>query len=172
MVRTLTFATVLGLAVATGSAQAAGGPTATAVLKTQDGSSAGTVTLSPLPEGSLVEADLTGLPAGSHAFHVHETGDCSGDFKAAGGHYAPDGNDHGLRRAGGPHAGDFPNIHVPEDGTLTVDYVNDRLALDEHLFDDDGAAIVIHAGADDYKSQPAGDAGSRIACGVIEPQDG
>lgn len=146
--------------------------TATARLATPDGGEAGTVQLTTLPTGTLVQADLRGLPAGPHAFHVHETGSCEGDFKSAGGHFAPEDNAHGFRNAGGPHTGDFPNIHVPEGGTLTVEYFNDRLVLAERLFDDDGAAIVIHQKADDYDSQPAGDAGDRIACGVIEKTGG
>jgi superoxide dismutase, Cu-Zn family len=145
---------------------------ATASLKDQQGQDVGTVELRQTPTGVHIIANLTNLPAGEHGFHIHETGTCEGDFTSAGGHYNPGGAEHGYHSEGGPHAGDLPNIHVPESGELTVEYVNDRVSLEEGaegtLFDDDGSAIVIHANPDDYQSQPAGDAGPRIACGVIE----
>lgn len=140
---------------------------AVATLKDRDGNTVGTVSLRETPKGVLLTADLDGLPEGTHAFHVHETGTCEGDFKSAGGHFAPDGKAHGFLSADGPHAGDFPNIEVPASRSLTVSYYSDRLSLGDALFDDDGAAIVVHQGADDYTSQPAGDAGERIACGVL-----
>lgn len=143
---------------------------ATAALKTAEGADVGSVTLTELPSGVLLEVDLTGLPAGAHGFHIHQTGSCSPDFGAAGGHFAGGDKQHGLKVEGGPHAGDMPNIHVPESGALSVEVVNTAISFhdgDGALFDDDGSAIVIHKGADDYESQPSGDAGSRLACGVI-----
>lgn len=143
---------------------------ATAALKNADGGEVGLVTLTELPTGVLLEVNLTGLPAGAHGFHIHQTGSCSPDFGAAGGHFAGGDNQHGLKVQGGPHAGDMPNIHVPESGTLSIEILNTAISLHDGagaLFDDDGSAIVIHAGSDDYESQPAGDAGSRLACGVI-----
>jgi Cu-Zn family superoxide dismutase len=145
---------------------------ATANLQNQEGQDVGTVELRQTPNGVHLIANLTNLPAGEHGFHIHETGQCEGDFTSAGGHYNPDGSEHGYNVEGGPHAGDMPNIHVPEGGALTVEYVNERVSLEEGaegaLSDEDGSAIVIHANADDYESQPSGDAGDRIACGVIE----
>ena len=145
---------------------------ATASLKNREGEDVGTVELHQTPNGVHLIANLTGLEAGEHGFHIHETGQCEGDFTSAGGHYNPDGSEHGFMVEGGPHAGDFPNIHVPEGGELTIEHVNDRVSLEEGaegaLRDDDGSAIIIHANADDYESQPSGDAGDRIACGVIE----
>lgn len=145
---------------------------ASAALKDADGNSVGTVQLMETPNGVLLSAKLSGLPAGKHAFHIHETGKCEPPFTSAGGHYNPTGAKHGFEVKGGPHAGDMPNITIPESGSLAFDTVDPRVTLAKGkkttLFDDDGSAIVIHAGADDYKSQPSGDAGDRIACGVIK----
>lgn len=145
----------------------------TANLEGVDGADHGTVTLKDTPSGMVhVSAELTGLAPGTHGFHIHETGACDGadGFQSAGGHLAGD-MEHGVLAEGGPHPGDMPNIHVPDSGALTVEYFLSGVALeggDVSIMDDDGAAIMIHSGADDYESQPSGDAGDRIACGVIE----
>lgn len=133
-----------------------------------NGDAVGTVAFQPTPFGTLLHARLAFLPSGTHAFHVHETGECKPPFKSAGGHFNPHGDGHGLMDDDGRHAGDMPNIHVPASGVVDIEIFNDLLRLDEQLFDEDGAAIVIHEGPDDYKSNPAGAAGPRIACGVIE----
>jgi Cu-Zn family superoxide dismutase len=139
-----------------------------------DGEQLGTATLSDTPNGVLISTDVRNLPEGVHAFHIHETGECdpATGFKSAGGHYAPEGREHGFLPEGGPHAGDMANQAVEADGIMQTDVFNARVTLargePNTLFDDDGSALVIHAGADDYVSQPAGDAGSRIACAVIE----
>jgi Cu-Zn family superoxide dismutase len=146
--------------------------TASAALKGPDGADLGSVSFTETSGGVLITAELTGLPPGVHGFHLHETGACTPDFGAAGGHYNPTGAEHGFNVAGGPHAGDMPNIHVPDSGDLVIEVLNANVTLNEGeewtLFDDDGTALVIHAGADDYESQPSGDAGDRIACGVVE----
>jgi superoxide dismutase, Cu-Zn family len=147
--------------------------TAKATLKGADGADMGTVTLTEAAAGGvLLSAELTGLPPGPHGFHIHETGTCEPPFESAGGHYNPTGAEHGFLAVGGPHAGDMPNIHVPDSGALTVDVLNTLVSLEEGapetLFDDDGSAILVHADADDYQGQPSGHAGDRIACGVIE----
>lgn len=150
---------------------ASAGVAATASLKDADGKNVGTVTLAETPNGVFLDAELTDLPPGEHGFHVHATGKCDPDFGAAGGHLQGDSEVHGFIVADGPHAGDMPNIHVPESGSLRFEVFAPALSFETGsgaLFDGDGAAIVIHAGADDYASQPAGDAGNRIACGVIE----
>ena len=109
------------------------------------------------------------MPEGVHGVHLHETGDCSAsDFKSAGGHIRGDQN-HGILAEGGPHPGDMPNMTVGADGILKADVFLSTLDMDSMIMDDDGAAFIVHSGADDYTSQPAGDAGSRIACGVFEP---
>lgn len=144
---------------------------ASATLQNGDQGPAGSVALVQTPSGVLLTATLTDLPPGAHGFHIHETGSCEPDFSAAGGHFAPRDHAHGLEVIEGEHAGDMPNIHVGADGKLKIEILNPRISLasgeEGYLFDADGAAIVIHAGADDYTSQPSGDAGDRIACGVI-----
>lgn len=146
-------------------AQAAG--VAMAVLRAPDGADFGRVTLTETKAGLLVAADLHGVPEGPHGFHIHATGACAPDFGAAGGHFVGAGDAHGMMATATPHAGDLPNIHAPASGVVAVEALKPGLTLAD-LFDDDGAAIVVHAGADDYASQPSGDAGGRIACGVIE----
>jgi len=143
---------------------------ASAVLKDAQGTEVGKATLTTTPSGVLISLDLTAVPPGDHAFHIHTTGKCDPpDFKSAGGHFNPEEDKHGLMNPAGPHAGDMPNIHVPDNGKLKIELFNPLVHLGDGLLDDDGSAIVIHAGADDYKTDPAGDAGARIACGVITP---
>ncbi len=141
--------------------------TAKAVLQDPDGKEVGTITLTAVPSGVLLDADLTAVPEGTHAFHIHETGKCEApDFKSAGGHFNPEEDEHGLKNSAGPHAGDMPNIHVPENGKLHIEVLNQMVSL-PGLFTGDGTAIVLHEKGDDYVRDPAGDAGPRIACGVI-----
>jgi Cu-Zn family superoxide dismutase len=158
------FLTALGPVVAWAQAQA---PVAKAELHNSYGVAVGSVELREMHKGTLLHVRLDGLPAGAHALHVHATGQCEPPFDSAGGHYNPYGLEHGFSSAGGHHAGDLPNIHVPASGRLEIEVFSAFLLLDDQLFDDDGAAVVIHEGADDYASQPAGAAGPRIACGVI-----
>ena len=122
-----------------------------------------------------VGVQVTGMPPGSHGIHFHQTGQCEGSgttpFATAGGHFNPLGRAHGLDNPTGPHAGDAPNFTVNADGTGRASFTIDRVSLTEgstSLFDNDGSAIVIHAGADDQTSQPAGNSGARIACGVVK----
>jgi Cu-Zn family superoxide dismutase len=121
-----------------------------------------------------VDVQLTGLPPGPHGIHFHERGSCepagATAFGSAGAHYNPLGRQHGLDNASGPHAGDAPNFTVNADGDGRASFTTDRVSLTEgstSLFDADGAAIVIHAAADDQTSQPSGNSGARIACGVV-----
>ena len=163
----LAFLTAASLVLAASSASAA---TASAVLKDKDGKEVGKATLTDTPSGVLILLDLGAAPAGTQAFHIHETGKCEPpDFKSAGGHFNPDGTEHGILNPEGPHAGDMPNIHVPADGKLTIEVLNTLVSVDGEraLLDDDGSALMIHAAPDDYKTDPAGGAGHRIACGVI-----
>ncbi len=135
----------------------------------------GTVTMTETGSGTiLVTVAAEGVPAGAHGFHVHEVGACDlqTGFESAGGHLAV-GLDHGLAVEGGPHPGDFPNMFAQEDGVVQAEYFTRGFTLgtegQRRILDEDGSAVVLHAGADDYASQPAGDSGARIACGVLRP---
>ena len=145
--------------------------TAKAALKDQAGKDVGTVQLVETPHGVLLKLALKGAVPGEHAFHVHAVGKCEPPFTSAGGHFNPAGKKHGLAVAEGAHAGDMPNLHIPASGELMVEILNGGVTLAKgkpnSVFDTDGSAIVIHAGVDDYKSDPTGNAGDRIACGVI-----
>lgn len=145
--------------------------TARAELANADGMNVGTVTLTEAVggQGVVVDATLSDLPPGVHAIHVHAIGKCDPpDFKSAGGHYNPSNKEHGIENPKGMHAGDLPNFFVPESGDIHIQMFATLLRLDDKLFDEDGAAMVIHAEADDYRTDPSGDAGPRLACGVIK----
>lgn len=141
-------------------------------MKNGDGDSVGVATLSANDDSVKVKLNLQGLPPGDHAIHFHEKASCEApDFKSAGDHFNPDGKEHGLMNAKGAHAGDLPNISVAEDGTAELELEAEHAELsedDDGLLKDGGTALVIHEKADDGMSQPAGDAGDRIACGEIK----
>ena len=150
---------------------AAAGATAHATLKDAQGRTLGDATLREAANGVLIKVDLQNVPAGTHAFHIHTVGKCDPpDFMTAGGHFNPTMMKHGLLASGGPHAGDMPNVVVGADGKLSAEVLDTSVSLtsgQKSLFDTDGSALVLHATADDYTSDPAGNAGARIACGVI-----
>ena len=150
----------------------ASGQTAKASLLGADGKETGMATFTQTPSGVLLKVAVKGLPAGEHALHVHAVGKCEPPFTSAGGHFNPDNKKHGLMAADGHHAGDMPNLTIPQSGELTAEVLNASITLDKgkpnSVFDADGSALVIHAGKDDYKTDPTGDAGGRIACGVIQ----
>ena len=175
MNRLCPFALALGSITLTACSTVADLPTerlAAASMTRANGVPAGTVQL--LASGnhlSLVVA-VTGLPEGLHGFHLHAVGACNApDFSTAGGHLNPSGKDHGSLSPGGSHLGDLPNLDVGSSNiTLTtIDLDDDRTQVLSWLFDDDGTAVVIHADADDYMTNPSGNAGSRIACGILKP---
>jgi len=145
---------------------------AKADLWTAQGEQAGTATLKEVKNGVKIALAVSGLPAGVHAFHIHAVGKCEApDFKSAGGHFNPEGKKHGLKNPEGPHAGDMPNVTVGANGKGKATVVNTRVTLGEganSLFHEGGTAIVVHEKADDDVTDPAGNAGNRIACGVVE----
>lgn len=167
-------ALLLSAACATGGtgAESAAPTTARATLMNAAGQPVGTATLSQTATGVQVDLQAAGLPAGTHAFHLHETGRCDPpDFKSAGGHFNPTGKQHGFQVPGGPHIGDMRNVNVEPDGTVSAERTLDGATLrgndSTSLLRPGGTALVMHMKPDDYKSQPSGDAGDRIACGVV-----
>jgi Cu-Zn family superoxide dismutase len=162
-----------GLALApAGTAVAADAPgTAQARLLDASGKSVGAVEIRDTPNGVIVRARFTGLPPGDHAFHVHAVGKCEPPFESAGPHFNPKDHKHGFAVEGGWHAGDLPNVTVGADGSAVVEVLATGLSVssgESKLLDADGSALIVHEGVDDYTSQPSGDAGKRIACGVVE----
>lgn len=174
--------TVLSAAMIVGACATAGeamsqstheGAQATATLRDAARNQIGHVTLTETAgHGVLLDIRITGMQPGPYAIHIHETGACAPpSFESAGGHFAPRGRAHGMHHPDGMHAGDLPNIHVPATGELQIERLAQHVTLEagaHSLFDDDGSAIVVHAGTDDYRSQPSGDAGARALCGVVE----
>ncbi|RKG74932.1 superoxide dismutase family protein [Corallococcus exercitus] len=147
------------------------GETVKATLKDAQGKDVGEVTLEQAPKGVLVKGTLMNLPAGEHAFHIHETGKCEApDFKTAGGHFNPTKKQHGALSTKGQHAGDMPNLYVAQDGKVQFDVFIADLKV-KSLLDKDGSALMVHAKLDDYHTDPTGDAGGRIACGVVEKSE-
>jgi Cu-Zn family superoxide dismutase len=133
----------------------------------KDGKVEGTLTFATASPGLKVTGRITGLAAGTHGFHIHEFGDCSAaDFSSAGGHYNPTGHPHAGPAEARRHIGDMGNIEAGADGSATVDYTDPRLRL-EGAHGILGRGVIVHASADDLKTQPTGNAGGRLACGVI-----
>lgn len=157
---------IFGMAMAVSAV----GEQAKATLKNAQGQTVGNATLTETPHGVLMHVSLMNAPAGVHAFHIHETGKCEAPFTTAGGHFNPTKKQHGVENPMGMHAGDLPNIDVPASGALTFDVIARDVTLTpgaNSLLDADGSALVIHAKSDDYKGDPAGNAGDRVICGVI-----
>ncbi len=136
------------------------------------GEKIGTAAFSQTEAGVAIKVDVSNLPPGTHGIHIHAVGKCEGpDFKSAGGHLNPDMKKHGTENPEGPHAGDMPNLEVGSDGQAHTTILAKGVTLGSgpnSLFHDGGTSIVIHEKADDYKTDPSGNSGNRIACGVVQ----
>jgi Cu-Zn family superoxide dismutase len=160
----------LSLLVFAACASMGSGPDAVATLAPTSGNTAtGTVEFSERTDGSvLVTAELRNVPAGVHGFHIHEKGDCGDNGNAAGGHFNPSATAHGAPGTGAHHAGDFGNITADAQGIARTSFTTRSITLDAGPNSAIGHAVILHANPDDLQTQPTGNAGGRIACGVVQ----
>lgn len=145
--------------------------TAQANFIDRSGTETGRAQITAGNDGVLFEVEISGLePRKWVALHIHETGTCdhAGGHESAGGHFNPDGKEHGFVAANGPHAGDLPNQYVADDGVLRAQAYSTMVRLDDAERGIRGRALIVHAGSDDYRTNPTGGAGDRLACAVIE----
>lgn len=168
--QTLILCTIL-TAAGCASLRTAAPASATAIVRTATGTELGTLRLDAVPGGVRVSGQLTGLTPGAHGIHFHAVGRCDGpEFTSAGPHFNPAGRRHGLTNPDGPHAGDMPAIAAGTDGRATVNFLSRIATLDgatNGLLDADGTAVVVHAANDDQRTDPSGNSGARVACGLV-----
>lgn len=167
----MTVVLIVGAAGCATAGGAGGEQTAMAELRNSAGEPVGMATMVERNSGVEISVHITDLPPGVRGIHFHEVGQCTPpDFSSAGGHFSPQERSHGFEDPQGPHAGDLPNIEVGADRSGHFVLENDRVTLSRgpnSLFDANGSAVVVHAGADDYQTDPTGDSGARVACGVV-----
>ena len=144
---------------------------ARADIKNAQGKSVGTVFLRETKDGVLMTVNVNGLPEGLHAVHVHSAGKCEGPaFTSAGPHFNPMNKQHGLKNPAGPHAGDLPDMYVEKNGAGRYEVLVDSITLgsgERSVFDIDGTSVIVHVTADDNMTDPTGNSGDRVACGMI-----
>lgn len=148
-------------------------PSARAEMRDSSGQLVGSAVFEQTPHGVLLSLQLSALPPGAHGLHIHSVGVCEPPFASAGDHFAAAGRLHGFRSPAGPHAGDATNLDVNQGGSARADFMFPDVTLSpgpNSLFDADGSSLVVHANADDYTTDPSGNSGARIACGVIRTQ--
>jgi len=153
------------------SGTVAGQPKASADIKDAAGKTVGEAILEQRDDAVQISATFNDLPSGPHAFHIHEVGTCDPPFESAGGHLNPTSRQHGFEATTGAHAGDLPNLVVPSSGEVKAEILARDVRLSAAsgtaLLDDDGSSLVLHEKADDHKTDPAGNSGARIACGIV-----
>src|SRR6058998_1710618 len=162
------FAGLIALAQTPAAKSAASSKGISVLHPTAGNKVSGTVTFTPVADGVQVHAEIAGLTPGNHGFHVHEFGDCSAaDASSAGAHFNPTNKPHAGPDAAERHVGDMGNVEADASGKATLEYLDHQISLTNDQQSAIGRSVVVHAKADDLKSQPAGDSGARIACGVI-----
>jgi Cu-Zn family superoxide dismutase len=169
--RRVVFVVLSALLAGCASMQPVGDTTATADLRTASGQTVGTAQLTQVGPGVRIVLEARGVPPGLHGLHIHAVGKCDPpDFNSAGGHFNPANKQHGALNPQGSHAGDLPNLNVGADGNGRLETASEQITLGSgapSLWDADGSALVVHAAPDDFKTDPTGNAGARVACGVI-----
>lgn len=160
----------IALLLVVSCASMSSGPSASATLSSTSGSTVtGTVQLQQLGDGSVrVTVDLTGVPPGVHGFHIHDKGDCGDNGNAAGGHYNPNATSHGAPSADAHHAGDFGNVTADAQGKVQTVFTTRSITVAAGPSSAVGHAVILHANPDDLVTQPTGNAGARIACGIVQ----
>jgi Cu-Zn family superoxide dismutase len=166
----LRFTLIASALILSACASTPSGPRAVAQLQSTTGNAAtGTISFTQAGDKVIVAGEVRGLkPNAEHGFHVHEKGDCSsGDGLSAGGHFNPDGKSHGQHAMGAHHAGDLPSLKADASGVARVNFVSTSMTVGSGASDIIGRGLIVHRDPDDYKTQPTGNAGPRLACAVI-----